>query len=71
MTSWMSTREAIDLESYEVQREMLSAHHFEEEDRMYENLRRERERMIAESNARLLEMGRQVEQERPRYEEEE
>ena len=38
---------------------------------MNEYLRRERARMIAESNARLLEVRRKMEQERARYEEEE
>ena len=67
----MSTPEAIDLEYYEQQSKQRLARHFEEEDRMDEHLRRQRARMIAESDARLLEMRRQMEQERARYEEEE
>ena len=38
---------------------------------MYEHLRRERARLIAESDARLFEMQRQVNEERARYEEQE
>ena len=67
----MSTREAIDLECNELQRTQRLAGHLGEEDRMHEDLHRERTRIIAESDARLLEMRRQLEEERARYEEEE
>ena len=66
----MSTPEAIDLEYYEQQSKQRLARHFEEDDRINEHHRRERERMIAESVAGLLELRRQVEEERARYEEE-
>ena len=59
-TSWMSTREAIDLECYEEQSKERPARHLEEDDRMYEHLRREQARNIAESDARLLELRMQV-----------
>ena len=70
-TNGITMQQAIDVEDYEEQRKQRLARHLEEDDRMYEHLRRERARMIAESDARLLEVRRQPEDQRVREEEEE
>ena len=44
-------QKSIDVEDHEEQRKQRLARHLEEDDRMYEHLRRERERMIAVSDA--------------------
>ena len=53
-TNGISMQQAIDVEDYKEQRKERLARHLED-NRMYEYLRRERARMIAESDARLLE----------------
>ena len=66
-TSGTSVQQAIDVEDYEEQRKRRIAWHLEEDDRIYEQFSHERARMVDESNARLLEVRRQAEQERVRY----
>ena len=58
----MSEREAINFQEYERQRKRGMEFRLEEHDRMLEHFRQERARMIAESEARLLEVRRQAEQ---------
>ena len=65
----MATREAIDGDCCEDQLKRRPASRLEDEDSMNKRLRQERARMNAESDARLLELRRQVEDERSRYEE--
>ena len=58
--------QAIDVENYEDQRKRRIASRLEGDDQMYEQFREQRARMIAESDARLLEVRLQAEEERAR-----
>ena len=66
-TSGTTIQQAIDVGDYEEQRRRRSASRLEQDDRMYEQFWQERARMIAELDARLLEVGGQAEEERARY----
>ena len=50
----------IDVENYEEQRNRRIASALEEDDRMFEQFRQERARMVAVSDARLVEVRRQA-----------
>ena len=54
----------INVEDYEEQRKRRNTSRLEEDDRMFEQFRQERARMIAESEVRLVEVRRQAEDER-------
>ena len=56
-------QQVIDVAQYEEQRKRRLACRLEEDDRMYEQFRQEGGRMIAQSDARLLEVRRQAEEE--------
>ena len=66
-TSGNRMQQAIDVDDYEEHRRRGIASRLEEDDRLYEQFRQERARLVAESDARLLEVRRQAEQERARY----
>ena len=66
-TSGASAMQPIDVENYEEQRKRRIASRLEEDDRMFEQFRQERARMVAESDARLVEVRRQADQERAHY----
>ena len=61
--------QAINVEDYEEQRKRRIADRLEEDNRIYEQFRQERARMIAEAEAGLVEVRRQGEEDRPRSEE--
>ena len=63
-SSGASAQQALNVEDYEKQRKRRFADLLEEDDRMYEQFLQERARMIAESEARLLEVPGQAEDER-------
>ena len=63
-TTGASAMQGIDVENFEEQRKRRIANRLEEDDRMYEQFRQERARMIAESVARLGELRWQAEKER-------
>ena len=65
----MSAMQPIKVEEYEKQRKRGIADRVQEHDRMYEQLRQERARMITESEVRMVEVRRQAEQDRLRYSE--
>ena len=63
-----TTKQAIDVEDYEEQPQRRLAFRLVLEAQMFERFPVQRGRMIADSNARLLEFGRQAEEERAHYE---
>ena len=70
ITSGTTIKQAMAIENYEEHRKRRIACLLEEDDMMYEHFPQERARIIPESDARLLEVRRQSEEERARYEEE-
>ena len=57
----------LDVDNYEEQRNRRIANRLEYDDRNYEQFRQERARMITDSEAGLVQVRRQAEQERAHY----
>ena len=66
-TSGASAIKSIDVENYEEQRKRQIASRLEEDDMIFEKFRQERARVVAESEARLVEVRRQAVEERAHY----